>query len=200
MPYFPAFVDFSDKKILIVGGGKIALHKARVLSGFSKNITLLAPFCDCDCNDFTLIAKEFEESDINGFDAVIGATNNSSVNDKIFTACRQKGIFVNIVDNAEKSDFIFPAVHCSKNLVIAVSTSGKSPVAAGKIRDDIKNSLPEDIDEIIDRLNDYRNELKKTALTIGERKALIEEYYEKLNQNRNKRQCACSDAGEDGSK
>ncbi len=203
MPYFPMLCNIEEKHVLIVGGGKTARKKLKALQPFCRHITILAEETDlCDeeirrmqqawqdaekgaaniiaKNEINVIRKPFELSDLEGYGIVVGATDDSGLNALLSVECKKRGILVNIVDDKDKSDFIFPAMYSRKDLLIAVSTSGKSPLAAAKIRDVAKAALPEHVDEIIDRLSQYRMELMETGLPAGQRKQLLENYYEKL--------------------
>lgn len=181
MPYFPMMIDISDKKVLIVGGGKAAFQKVKVLKKFCSDITVSAEKFDYADNSIHYMTKPFDKSDIDRFDMVIGA-DNTKVNETVFKCCREKGIAVNIVDDTDKSDFMFPAVYTGDSLVVAVSTSGKSPTAASEIRDGIERSLPDNIEDIIEELNVYRAKLKEKGLTYAQRKELLAQYYKKLLQ------------------
>ncbi len=174
--YFPMLYDLENKKILIVGGGKVALHKLKILSKFNADITVLASEIKFDFSK--VILKDFEENDVENYDIVIGATNDEKVNTQIFSACKKRKIPVNIVDDKDKSDFIFPAMTVKENLVIAVSTMGASPTAASKIRDEIEENLPTDIEEKIERLSAYRQSLIDKNIPYNERKKLLEKYYD----------------------
>lgn len=178
MPYFPVFLNFENKKVLIIGGGTVAFRKANVLKLFCENITVLSQQFECDFHEFKCLNKPFEDGDILGYDVVISATNDNNLNSKVSNLCRKNNILVNVVDDIDKSDFIFPAMHVGENIVVAVSTSGKSPLVAGKIRDNIVEILPENIDEIIEKLSEYREELKKTNLSYSEKKELLAKFYD----------------------
>lgn len=175
--YFPMLYNLENKKILIVGGGKIAFHKFKILSKFNADITVLASEINFDFSK--VILKDFDENDVKNYDIVIGATNDEKVNTQIFSACKTRKIPVNIVDDKDKSDFIFPAMTVKENLVIAVSTMGASPTAAAKIRDEIEENLPTDIEEKIERLSQYRQNLIDKNIPYTERKKLLEKYYDK---------------------
>lgn len=179
MPYFPMMCDISNKRVLIVGGGSVAMHKLKVMKMFCGKITVIAE-TQCDCDGACFVKKSFEESDLEGCDIAIGATDSKELNDRISDLCREKGILVNIVDDKEKSDFIFPAVTVSGDTVVCVSTSGKAPLAAGRIRDDIEKMLPVNIDETVERLAEYRNELIKSNTDPKEKKRLLAKYYEEI--------------------
>ena len=174
--YFPMLYNLENKKILIVGGGKVAFHKLKILSKFNADITVLAN--DIKFKYGKVILKDFEENDVENYDIVIGATNDEKVNTQIYSACKKRKIPVNIVDDKDKSDFIFPAMTVKENLVVAVSTMGASPTASAKIRDEIEENLPTDIEEKIERLSEYRQNLIDKNIPYNERKKLLEKYYD----------------------
>lgn len=174
--YFPMLYNLENKKILIVGGGNIALHKLKILSKFNADITVLSS--EINFGFDKVILKDFEEKDVENYDIVIGATNDEKVNASIYSACKKRKIPVNIVDDKDKSDFIFPAMTVKKNLVVAVSTMGTSPTASAKIRDEIENNLPIDIEEKIEKLSQYRKELIDKNIPYNDRKRLLEKYYD----------------------
>ncbi len=174
--YFPMLYNLENKKILLVGGGNIALHKLKILLKFNADITVLTSEINFDFDK--VILKDFEENDVENYDIVIGATDDEKVNAQIYSACKKRKIPVNIVDDKDKSDFIFPAMTVKKNLVVAVSTMGASPTASAKIRDEIEENLPIDIEEKIERLSEYRQSLIDKNIPYNERKRLLEKYYD----------------------
>ena len=182
--YFPMLYNLENKKILLVGGGNVALHKLKILSEFHADVTVLAGEIAFDYDK--VIRKAFEDKDVCNFDVVIGATNDKTVNAAVDRACKKRNIPVNIVDDRVRSDFIFPAVTVKENLVVAVSTMGASPTAAAKIRDEIEKNLADDIEEKIERLSQYRQELIDKNIPYSERKRRLERYYDENSQNRNK--------------
>lgn len=173
---FPMLYNLDNKKILIVGGGNIALHKLKILSKFNVDITVLSRKINFDFHK--VILKDFEENDVENFDIVVGATNDEKVNSSVYSACKKRKIPVNIVDNKDKSDFIFPAIIVKENLVVAVSTMGTSPTASAKIRDEIEENLSPDIEKKIEKLSQYRKELIDKNIPYNERKKLLEKYYD----------------------
>lgn len=117
MAYFPFMIDISGKRCLVVGGGKIAFHKVKILLRFGVKIFVVAPFFadDFAClensdGQVSLLQREFLDSDIDGMDFVIAATDKESVNLHISELCREKDILINVVDKKEFCSFLFPAM------------------------------------------------------------------------------------------
>ncbi|MDD5686577.1 MAG: bifunctional precorrin-2 dehydrogenase/sirohydrochlorin ferrochelatase [Elusimicrobia bacterium] len=141
MRYLPISLNIADKKILIIGGGKIAYQKIKTLKQFSKSITVVAPYindeikkCDCDCKE-----KNYESKDLNGVFIVYACTNNKNLNTKIRIDAQKKCVLINVVDSPQNCDFISPAIYKKGYMTIAVSSDGrdvkKSIIWRNKIKD-----------------------------------------------------------------
>lgn len=122
MPYFPFFIDIENKPCLIVGGGKIALHKIKKLLSFSPDITVVsADFCSeiAHMENLKLIKRNFKADDTEGMSIVIAATDDESVNSEVSEICKEKNILCNVVDSPEDCGFFFRHL-----LSAAISLSG----------------------------------------------------------------------------
>lgn len=159
MAYFPFFHELDGKNITIIGGGNIALEKVERLIGLGAKITVIAPQIGdeiSNISEITCITKRYAPEDLSGADFVISATGDKQVDNEVFERCRADKIPVNVVDVKDKCDFIFPSVIRRKNLVIGVSSSGASPQIAIKLRKEIENLIPENIEDILDYLEEIR--------------------------------------------
>ncbi|MGL4791174.1 MAG: precorrin-6A reductase [Anaerotignaceae bacterium] len=112
---FPLFFNLNGKEITIFGGGTIAKRRAETLLKFGCNITVIAP--EIKIENVTRINKAFEKTDIKNQFFVIAATNDKKVNEEIYYTCKEKNIFVNVVDDKNKCDFFFPAIFESETLI-----------------------------------------------------------------------------------
>ena len=162
MARFPFFKEVEGADALIVGGGRIALHKARVLAGFGARIravsTSFAPgFDELDAKCQT---RPFSPEDLEGADLAVAATSDPAVNARVGKLCREKGIEVNVADDAELSTFQFPAILRRGGMTAAVSSGGASPVAAKYIRDRIAEAIPENFGEVLKRMEAARQMAK----------------------------------------
>lgn len=148
-PYFPLFIDLSGKNILVVGAGKIALRRIRILAQFTERLTVIAPEIHPELEPLessgklNVFRKEFELSDLSGADLVLAATNDETVNDLIWRRCKELGIPVNVSSDAKKSDFFFPGVARKDNFVIGVTAGGKDHAAAKRLTDRARKLLDE---------------------------------------------------------
>lgn len=176
MAYFPFYIDIKDKKILVVGGGKVALRKVEKLLQFEPKITVVAPFI---CDEIrklgvSIIERKFIDSDIDNIFCAISATDDEGVNGYIFKLCSEKNILVNTVDDKDKCGFIFPALVNKNGITAGITSSGKSPVYAKYIRERLENLLDGDNADITETLFRYRKRIKSEIRNEADRKIVFE--------------------------
>ena len=133
MRYFPFFSDISSKTFLIIGGGPVALEKVNRLRRFTQDIIVIAPRTQIEgeptqvprkgAGKVQILCKEYSREDLALGDYVVAATGLRDVDRKIAADCRELGIPVNVVDDREYCDFIFPSVVKRDSLTVAISTS-----------------------------------------------------------------------------
>ena len=183
MSYFPMFIDFSDKKILVVGGGNIATEKLEKLVDFTKEITVITKELTQECNNLikehclTLYQRGYKAGDIDSFDIVIVATNTQELHKEIFEESRSKHILVNSVDNTKYCDFIFPSYIKRDDLTIAFSTSGASPAFAKHLRRYFENIIPDGVEEFLAKLKRLRSEMPKGKERMAYFEKLVSDYF-----------------------
>lgn len=151
MPYFPFFVNIEGRRCLIAGGGRIALHKIKKLLDFSPEIHVVSPEICPDIADIPgvfLERREFQPSDLDGAFFVIAATDRPEVNSGISALCRERGIPCNAVDSPEDCSFFFPALAQRGDITVGVSTAGKSPLIAAKLRREAESLITPELAEI----------------------------------------------------
>ncbi|MBN1929061.1 MAG: bifunctional precorrin-2 dehydrogenase/sirohydrochlorin ferrochelatase [Chlorobiaceae bacterium] len=148
--FLPLNVRVDNKKILFVGGGKIALHKIQTIEKYTRNITIVSPeiIDELKGKGFTEIYKTYEPSDLDGAFLVYASTNIEEVNRQVRDDAEARGIIVNVVDNRELSDFISPAIIKKGEMTVAVSSNGqnvkKSVAWRNRLREMIDEEWPED--------------------------------------------------------
>lgn len=165
MTYFPFYCDIEKKKWLLVGGGRVAAGKFSRLIAFTRKITVIAPeisdeIKNAACSETSflerdgvrLFERDFRTADLDDADIVVAATDDKALNAQIASLCRDRRIPVNAVDDPENCDFIFPAIIKKGRLTVSVSTNGASPVYAAMLKKQINDSLPEDIDLILEKM------------------------------------------------
>jgi len=165
--FFPAFISLENKKILIVGGGKIAYDKLEKLLFFTTDIKIISKEFDENLlklakeNGINCQKKEYSLDILDGIDIVIVCVDDLEIHKKVFEDSRDKRILVNSVDKKEFCDFIFPSFIKRGDLTIAISTNGSSPAISRYLKKYIENKLPSGIDEFFQEMKRLRNTLPK---------------------------------------
>ncbi|MGX5174383.1 siroheme synthase CysG [Aliikangiella sp. IMCC44653] len=191
MDYLPITVQMQNRQCLIVGGGEVAARKLKHLLKAGSQITIVSPKFSpqleaAAVNTSTkLIKAKFNESHLSNQYLVIAATDDEQLNTRISTAAKERNIWVNVVDNLALCSFIMPAVIDRSPLLIAVSSSGVSPVLARKIREKIEVLLPKNLGSLLLRLRELRPWIKKNLSNFGVRRAFSEWYIETAISNSN---------------
>lgn len=166
MTLFPFFEDIDGKRFVVIGGGKVAKGKVSRLLPFTDNITVISENTDIDF--VPVIRRKFTQSDILSGDYIIAATDSEETNREIFALCQKHRKPVNTVDDPEKCTFIFPSLIKRGELVIGISTTGKSPALSKHLRQQMEAELDGDIEKVLDKMGLLRVRLK--ALIPEQRK------------------------------
>lgn len=182
MPYFPMFVDLKDRPILIVGGGSVALRKLQKLLPYGGKLTVVAPRILPEIeerSDVKLRRRCFCAEDLNPPPAmVIAATNDAAVNREVAMLCQKRHIPVNVVDEASLCSFFFPALVQQGEFSAGISTGGASPTAAAYFKEELREVLPENLDELLSWLGSMRPQLKSRIPEQRKRAAAFRSLFE----------------------
>ncbi len=149
MDYLPVFLRLDARPVVVVGGGRVALRKAASLRKAGAHVSVVAPRLHPELEqqaargELTHIAAGFSPAQLAHAVAVVAATDDRALNAAVAAAARERGVPVNVVDDAELSTFIFPAIIDRSPIVVAVSSAGHSPVLARRVREQIEALLPE---------------------------------------------------------
>jgi len=166
---YPVFLKVHEFETLIVGGGNVGLEKLTFLLKSSPNakVTVVAKFFLDDLVELasnhpsvTLYERSFEERDLNGKQMLILATDNPSLHEKVKVIAKERGILTNVADTPDMCDFYLGGIVTKGNLKIAISTNGKSPTLAKRLRQLFEEIIPEDINELMENLRAFRSTLK----------------------------------------
>ncbi len=165
---YPIFLKLHKLQTLIVGGGNVALEKLTFLlkSSPNANVIMVAPFFKIEVEtiakefNIQLVKTSYEVSFLCDKNLVIAATDNLMVNEQIYHDARERNIMVNVADTPELCDFYLGGVVTKGNVKIAISTNGKSPTTAKRLRQFFEEVIPEDINTLVENLNSYRKTLK----------------------------------------
>lgn len=146
-PFFPMFIDLSDKNIVVVGGGSTAVHRIRTLLPFTRNIKVIAPKVCMEMMELgkagyiDLFTRQVKRSDLSMAYMVLTATKDRKLNEELYRICKQEGIYINIAGDKEQSDFYFPGVYMQDGVTMGVTASGLSSKKLKKLYEEIQNTL-----------------------------------------------------------
>ncbi|MDI6726619.1 MAG: bifunctional precorrin-2 dehydrogenase/sirohydrochlorin ferrochelatase [Smithellaceae bacterium] len=147
MNYYPIFLDIRSKRCVIVGGGEVAWRKARRLLNCGAVVTVVSRQLGEGLREMKMaglvlhIPAAYDAGCLEGASLVIGATDQHEVNERIALDAAQRGLLVNIADDPAKSNFILPSLVEQGDLVVSISTGGKSPALARKLREDMSRQF-----------------------------------------------------------
>lgn len=160
--YYPVYLNLNQKKCLVVGGGKVAERKVKSLLECGARVFVASPALSAWLEEavkegkVTAIRRNYSTSDLENAFLVIGATDDQAVNDKVAEECSERNILVNIVDQTAKCNFIVPAVIRQGPLSISVSTDGKSPMLARRIREELEQAFGPEYQEFLEIMGNIR--------------------------------------------
>jgi len=172
-----ACIDLTGRRVLVVGGGSVALEKVHGLLAAGASVTVVAPKVTPDLAtlDITLVRRGYRAPDLDGAFLVVAATSTTSVNRRVFRDAEARSLLCNVVDVPELCSFILPAVHRQEPIAVAVSTGGASPALAQHLRDRIAEVVRPEHAELAQRLRALRPWAKSHFATYEERKAYFAE-------------------------
>ncbi len=165
---FPIFIKADQVKILLIGGGEIAEEKLHFLlkSSPKAQVHLIAEKVSIEVRTIVdaaanvkLSVRSFRDTDLNKKHLVIAATNNPELNDHIKYLANSKSILLNVADKSALCDFYLGGIVTKGDLKLAISTNGKSPVLAKRLRQFFEAELPDSLDEVIGELQSLRLKL-----------------------------------------
>ncbi|MGI5948218.1 MAG: precorrin-2 dehydrogenase/sirohydrochlorin ferrochelatase family protein [Lachnospiraceae bacterium] len=179
MAYFPFFVDIEEQNCLIAGGGIVALRKVEVLLPYGPAITVVSPEFAPELRELAeqsgvlLKERDFRMEDLNGADFVVAATDDPALNRQISLSCRENRIPVNVVDVKDECSFIFPSIVREEDVVIGISSGGKSPTVTQDLKQKIRGVIPEGYGRLVRQLGEYRDFVKIRVPDISQRTAIF---------------------------
>jgi precorrin-2 dehydrogenase/sirohydrochlorin ferrochelatase len=165
MRYYPVYLDIRNRRCLVVGGGSVGTRKVMTLLECGAVVTVVSPLVSpkllelAEAGSIEWKKGTYRRSDLEGVFLVIGATDKQELNRQIYTDAEPLNKLCNIVDRPEDCNFILPSVVNRGDLVIAVSTSGKSPAFAKKLRKDLEKQFGEEYAEFLRLMGAIRKKL-----------------------------------------
>ena len=184
MNTFPLFFKLEDRKVLIVGGGDVALRKADLLSRAGASITVVATdICDelqalLQDDKHQLIYEQYNKKYMAGARVIIAGTDDEALNHQIHADATELNIPVNVVDTPPLCDFIFPAIVDRNPIVIGISSNGKAQVLARLLRARLETLIPQGYGKLAKLAGDFRAEVKTKIPTLTGRRQFWERAFE----------------------
>jgi len=180
-------LNFNNKKILIVGGGKIATEKIEKVLDFSKNITIIASKINEKMQalaleyNLTNYTKKYETDDANGFDVIIVCVDDINLQEQIFKNTRSSRTLINSVDSPQWCDFIFPSYIKRDELIVAVSSSSYAPALSRALRIYLEKFIPDNLNHLLEKLKDIRVNKPKGKARQIELSNIVNNFFKELN-------------------
>ncbi len=165
---FPVFLKLENFRVLIVGGGKVGLEKvtAVLINSPATQLTVVAREISSELSEFlkaypqvTIKQREFENADLDAVDFLIVAINDKQKSIAIKEEAKHRNILANVADTPEFCDFYLGSIVRKGDLKIAVSTNGKSPTIAKRVREVFEESFPDEMQEVLENLYKIRTQL-----------------------------------------
>ena len=181
MNYYPVFLDLKDKKALVVGGGKVAERKIETLLNCGALIRLVSRELTgklellVENGDALHVGEHFKEQDLDEVFLVIAATDDKKLNRRVSEAARKRGLLVNAVDQPADCNFIVPSIVKRGALLVAISTSGKSPGLAKKIRRNLESQFGDEYGVFLTLMGELRREILSFGLPSEENSRVFHE-------------------------
>lgn len=185
---FPIFLNLEGRCALVVGGGTIAALRVRQLIKAGARVTVVSPKVGDEIEELAkaesivLRCRGFRRTDLsNCVFIVIAATNDPDTQQSVFEEAERYGILCNVVDKPKRCSFYTPAVLERGELKIAISTTGRSPSLAGKLREYLEEAIPENAADLTKTVGFLRSRLRlKIPGDLATQKKLVDEFVEKV--------------------
>jgi precorrin-2 dehydrogenase/sirohydrochlorin ferrochelatase len=171
--YYPLFLNLQDQPCVVVGGGRVALRKVKMLLDYGAHVSVISPAFNGDFAQLAkrkamrLIRRNYKSGDLKGAEIVVAATDARNVNLKIAQEAKRAGALVNVVDDPEHSNFIVPSFLRRGHLTIAVSTGGRSPALARKIRTQLEQDFGREYGSLLSLIEEVRRALRSEGLRVS---------------------------------
>ncbi|SEJ76978.1 siroheme synthase CysG [Pseudomonas sp. NFR16] len=184
MEFLPLFHNLRGARVLVVGGGEIALRKSRLLADAGAVLRVVAPQIGAELHELIdssggeELLRGYSEADLDGCVLIIAATDDEPLNAQVSADARQRGVPVNVVDAPALCSVIFPAIVDRSPLVIAVSSGGDAPVLARLIRAKMESWIPPTYGHLAGLAARFRHQVKNLFPNVQQRRAFWEDVFQ----------------------
>ena len=178
---FPLFLKLEGRGCLVVGGGTIGESKIQSLVRCGASVHVVSPEATpgirraADSGEIVWDARPFLPSDLDGVFLVVGATNSPELHEEIFRLCQEAGILCNMVDEPDRCDFYYPAVVRRGPLQVAISTGGRSPLLAQRLRQELEEQIVPEYGPWIEQIGRQRRELFRANISPENRRSILKD-------------------------
>jgi uroporphyrin-III C-methyltransferase/precorrin-2 dehydrogenase/sirohydrochlorin ferrochelatase len=175
--YFPLFADLHGRRVVVVGGGVVAERKVRLLLEAGARVTVVAPQISAAVRALApaeAVEADFQPLHLDGAVLAVAATDDPEVNAVVAEAGRARNVLVNVVDDAELSSFIVPAIVDRSPLVIAISSGGVAPVLARLVRERLESLIDGSMGSLASMLEHWRARIKARLPDVAARRRFYE--------------------------
>jgi uroporphyrin-III C-methyltransferase/precorrin-2 dehydrogenase/sirohydrochlorin ferrochelatase len=178
---FPAFLRLTGRKVVLVGGGKMAAAKVPALLDAGALVTVVAPEIGTALEQpgVTLVRRAFEDADLEGAWWVVAAAP-PAINRQVQQAAETRGVFVNAVDDPAHATAYLGSVVRRNGVTIAISTDGRAPALAGLLREALDAWLPGNLEAWLDAADEARREWKEQSVPMEQRRPRLLETLNRL--------------------
>jgi len=182
---FPAFLDLTGRKVVVIGGGPVAAGKIEALNAAGARVTVIAPNIrpEIEDADIEIVRREFVDSDLDGAWWVVAAAP-PAVNRQVSAAAERRRIFVNAVDDPEHATAYLGGVVRRGGVTIAISTDGRAPAIAGLLREAFDALLPREIDEWLQASDEARRLWRRDGTPMDQRRPQLLETLNRLYEGK----------------
>lgn len=182
---FPAFLKLASRRVVLVGGGRVAAGKLEGLLQAGAHVTVVAPDVrpEIERPGVTIVRRPFDEADLDEAWWVVAAAP-PAVNRSVQAAAERRRIFVNAVDDPEHATAYAGGVVRRHGVTIAISTDGRAPAIAGLLREALDAWLPDEIDAWLTASDAARRAWRQEGVPIEQRRTLLLETLNRLYETR----------------
>lgn len=176
--YYPVYIQLREQPCVVIGGGKIAEGKVEGLLAVQAKVTVIAPSLAqrletlVEEKQITYLARTFQPGDLAGAFLVICATDQAEINHQVWQEATTNGQLVNVVDDTPRCNFIAPSILRKGDLTIAISTSGKAPALAVRLKERFQREIGPEYERFLELAGELREPLAKHIPDFEKRKAL----------------------------
>ena len=171
-PYYPVMLHVQGKRCVVVGGGEVALRRVRTLMEHGAHVEVVSPDLCPELSQLTATGaikatpREYRSGDLQGAFVAVAATADGSTNRQVAEEAAQRGILVNVVDTPKLCSFIIPSGLRRGAVTVAISTGGKSPALARRIRTELEPTFPHEYGLLASMVEEVRSELRQEGITV----------------------------------